>query len=77
MKTKYIVMIQNDAYPEPEICLESDDPNLPGIYESELDAKAFIQYMVVEVGYPREDYFICEVNKVVTMRKTDEFEVMT
>lgn len=70
MKTKYIVMIQNDVYPEPEICLEPDGTELPGIYESELDAKAFIQYMV-EVGYPREDYFICEVNRIEVSHKTD------
>lgn len=62
MKTLYAVMIQNEEYVEPEMCLEFTGTNA-ATYKSKEDALQFIAWMVEE-GYPREDYFLVEINKL-------------
>lgn len=55
----YVIMIQNDAYKIPSICMDLGAVNAAEFSTKE-EAGTFIDWMVEE-GYSREDYFIAQV----------------
>lgn len=55
----YIVMIQNDDYKIPSICLDFSAESAAE-FDTKEKAETFIDWMVEE-GYSREDYFIAQV----------------
>lgn len=55
----YVVMIQNDEYKTPSICMDFNSENAAE-YSTKEKAEEFISWMVEE-GYPREDYFVAQV----------------
>lgn len=57
----YVVLIQNDNYVDPEICLDYHGD--AAVYKTQQAAQEFIEY-IVEKGYPVEDYSIAELKKV-------------
>lgn len=62
MRALYVVLIQNEEYPNPELCLSYCGD--AALYESKEEAVEFINY-IVDKGYPIEDYSIGEITKVL------------
>ena len=61
MKNLYVVLIQNEEYPNPELCLTFAGD--AALFETKEQAVVFICNLV-DNGYPIEDYSIGEVTKV-------------
>lgn len=60
----YVVMVQNDDYPVPQVCGDGGDSANDASYATVEEANQFIDWMVEYNGFDREDYFIAKLEKI-------------